>query len=59
MGVTVVGGHGRSSASNQLHSPRGLFIDDDQTMVIADEGNHRIVQWKLGDINGHVVAGGW
>jgi len=58
MGVTVAGGRGRGSASNQLHSPRSLFIDDDQTMVIADTGNHRIVQWKCGDIYGQVVAGG-
>ncbi len=58
MGITVAGGHGRGSASDQLHAPRGLVIDDDQTMVIADEGNHRIVQWKFGAINGQVVAGG-
>ncbi|CAF3882038.1 unnamed protein product [Rotaria sp. Silwood1] len=27
-------------------------------MIIADFGNHRIVQWKMGDTNGQVVAGG-
>jgi sugar lactone lactonase YvrE len=27
-------------------------------MIIADWGNHRIVQWKLGDMNGQVIAGG-
>ncbi|CAF3082211.1 unnamed protein product [Rotaria sp. Silwood2] len=36
----------------------GLFVDDDQTMVIADYYNHRIIQWKIGDKNGQVVAGG-
>ncbi|CAF4603698.1 unnamed protein product, partial [Rotaria socialis] len=37
----------------------GLFVDDDQTVVIADFGNHRIMQWKNGDTtNGQVVAGG-
>ncbi|CAF1294481.1 unnamed protein product [Rotaria sp. Silwood1] len=27
-------------------------------MVIADSGNHRIIQWKIYDIEGQVVAGG-
>ncbi|CAF1618401.1 unnamed protein product, partial [Rotaria magnacalcarata] len=58
-GVTVAGGHGRGDATNQLNYPRGLFVDDDQTVVIADYLNHRIMQWKNGDTaNGQVVAGG-
>ncbi|CAF1249751.1 unnamed protein product [Rotaria sordida] len=57
-GVTVAGGHGEGSATNQLYGPCGLFVDDDQTMAIADWGNHRIIQWKMGDTNGQVVAGG-
>ncbi|CAF1496501.1 unnamed protein product, partial [Rotaria magnacalcarata] len=37
----------------------GLFVDDNQTVVIADYHNHRIMQWKNGDTtNGQVVAGG-
>ncbi|CAF1301705.1 unnamed protein product, partial [Rotaria sordida] len=56
--TTVAGGHGEGSATNQLSWPHGLFVDDDQTIVIADWGNHRIVQWKMGDTNGQVVAGG-
>ncbi|CAF2127544.1 unnamed protein product [Rotaria magnacalcarata] len=58
-GVTGAGGHGRGDAINQLNSPYGLFVDDDQTVVIADSGNNRIIQWKNGDAtNGQVVAGG-
>ncbi|CAF0960581.1 unnamed protein product [Rotaria sordida] len=57
-GVTVAGGYRYGSATNQLHWPYGLFVDDDQTMVIADCHNHRIIQWKMGDTNGRVVAGG-
>ncbi|CAF1382383.1 unnamed protein product [Rotaria sordida] len=57
-GVTVAGGHGYGSATNQLWGPHGLFVDDDQTLVIADTYNHRIVQWRAGDTNGQVVAGG-
>ncbi|CAF1448194.1 unnamed protein product [Rotaria magnacalcarata] len=58
-GVTLAGGHGYGYATNQLNSPRDLFVDDDQTVVIADTENHRIMQWKNGDTtNGQVVAGG-
>ncbi|CAF1674425.1 unnamed protein product, partial [Rotaria magnacalcarata] len=58
-GVTIAGGHGQGGATNQLNHPWGLFIDDDQTVVIADFWNHRIMQWKNGDTtNGNVVAGG-
>ncbi|CAF2113087.1 unnamed protein product [Rotaria magnacalcarata] len=58
-GVTIAGDNGDGSATNQLHCPQGLFIDDNQTVVIADNCNHRIIQWKKGDTtNGQVVAGG-
>ncbi|CAF4734707.1 unnamed protein product, partial [Rotaria sp. Silwood2] len=57
-GVTVAGGHGKGDATNQLNCPGGLFVDDDQTIVIADRYNHRIIQWKKGDTNGQIVAGG-
>ncbi|CAF4982727.1 unnamed protein product, partial [Rotaria sp. Silwood1] len=57
-GVTVAGGHRWGSATNQLHNPRGLVVDDDQTVIVADRGNARIVQWKLNDTKGQVVAGG-
>ncbi|CAF4633946.1 unnamed protein product, partial [Rotaria sp. Silwood2] len=56
-GVTVAGGHGLGDATNQLSCPCGLFVDDDQTIVIADYWNHRIIQWKMGDTKGQVVAG--
>ncbi|CAF2091295.1 unnamed protein product, partial [Rotaria magnacalcarata] len=43
----------------QLNFPHGLFIDDNQTVVIADHWNNRIMQWKNGNTtNGQVVAGG-
>ncbi|CAF2816696.1 unnamed protein product [Rotaria sp. Silwood2] len=56
--VTVAGGHGEGNATNQLNHPRGLFVDDDQTIIIADTDNHRIIQWKINKTNGQVVAGG-
>ena len=58
-GVTVAGGNGKGNAVNQLYLPCGLDIDDDnQSIVIADCLNHRIVEWKMGASNGKVVAGG-
>ncbi|CAF3473043.1 unnamed protein product, partial [Rotaria socialis] len=58
-GVTIAGGNEDEDATNQLSYPHGLFVDDDQTVVIADCGSHRIMQWKNGDTtNGQVVAGG-
>ncbi|CAF5228623.1 unnamed protein product, partial [Rotaria magnacalcarata] len=58
-GVTAAGGHGQGDATNQLYLPYSLFVDDNQTVVIADCANHRIIQWKNGDTtNGQVVAGG-
>ncbi|CAF1410204.1 unnamed protein product [Rotaria magnacalcarata] len=58
-GVTIAGGNGQGSATNQLNWPNSLFVDDDQTVVIADRMNHRIIQWKKDDTtNGQIVAGG-
>ncbi|CAF3243629.1 unnamed protein product, partial [Rotaria socialis] len=58
-GVTIAGGNGYGNATNQLSNPYGLFVDNDQTVVIADTYHDRIMQWKNGDTtNGQVVAGG-
>ncbi|CAF3404196.1 unnamed protein product [Rotaria socialis] len=58
-GVTIAGGHGVGDNTNQLYAPFGLFIDNDQTVVIADALNHRIMQWKNSNTtSGQVVAGG-
>ncbi|CAF4200495.1 unnamed protein product [Rotaria magnacalcarata] len=57
-GVTVAGGNGQGDATNQLYWPKDLFVDDDQTVIIADQYNHRIIQWKKADTDGQVVAGG-
>ncbi|CAF3070555.1 unnamed protein product [Rotaria sp. Silwood2] len=57
-GTTVSGTTGRGSGMNQLDSPNGLYVDDDQTVYIADWSNHRLVEWKCGSTTGRVVAGG-
>ena len=58
-GVTVAGGNGYGNATNQLNNPFGLDIDDDNhSIVIADYGNDRIVEWKMGASHRRVIAGG-
>ena len=57
--MTVAGGNGLGNAVNQLYRPHGLDIDDDnESIVIADRWNHRIVEWKIASGNEKVIAGG-
>ncbi|CAF5130119.1 unnamed protein product, partial [Rotaria sp. Silwood1] len=57
-GITVAGGNGYGSELNQLSYPCGLYVDEDDTVYVADQWNHRIVEWKRSATNGKVVAGG-
>ena len=57
-GITVAGGNGQGSELNQLGSPCGIHIDNDQTIYVAECLNCRIVEWKSGATIGRVVAGG-
>ncbi|CAF4534160.1 unnamed protein product [Rotaria socialis] len=56
-GVTVAGGNRSGSATYQLSGPFGVFVADDQTIVIADSGNHRVIESKTNENIGKVVAG--
>ncbi|CAF1143288.1 unnamed protein product [Rotaria sp. Silwood1] len=57
-GITVAEGNREDNGTNQLSSPWDLYVDDDQTIYVADTANHRIVEWKWGATSGQVVAGG-
>ncbi|CAF3438514.1 unnamed protein product [Rotaria sp. Silwood2] len=57
-GITVAGGNRQGNGINQLSNPCGLYVDDDQTVYVADASNYRIVEWKWGATSGQVVAGG-
>ncbi|CAF1563808.1 unnamed protein product, partial [Rotaria sp. Silwood1] len=57
-GITVAGGNRQGNGINQLSNPWGLYVDDDQTIYVADQSNHRIVEWKRGATSCQVVAGG-
>ncbi|CAF1492231.1 unnamed protein product, partial [Rotaria sp. Silwood1] len=56
--ITVAGGNGQGSNLNQLERVVGFYIDDDQTLYIADHGNQHIMKWKRDATSGQVVAGG-
>ncbi|CAF4954578.1 unnamed protein product, partial [Rotaria magnacalcarata] len=55
-GVTVAGGNGAGGGMSQLNAPHSLFIDNDQTLYIADFANHRVVEWKVGVGWGGIAA---
>jgi sugar lactone lactonase YvrE len=57
-GLNVTEGTGKDSGINQLSYPWGLYVNDDQTVYVADGSNHRIMEWKWGATSGKVVAGG-
>jgi len=60
-GQTIAGGNGKGDKLNQLSSPQGIYVDnEEQCIYIADTNNHRIVKWKLdgGSDYGEIVAGG-
>ena len=57
-GTTIAGGYEKGNPLNELNLSSDIFIDDDQTIYVADSGNHRIVEWKNNEINGRIVAGG-
>ena len=44
--------------ADQLQCPYGLFVDEDQTVYIANCANHSIVAWKADATAGEVLAGG-
>ncbi|CAF1393808.1 unnamed protein product [Adineta steineri] len=45
------------SASNQLDSPRGIFVDVNLDLYVADCQNHRVQLFQSGELNGITVAG--
>ncbi|CAF1179636.1 unnamed protein product [Adineta steineri] len=57
-GITIAGGNGNGDQLNQLIIPSKIYIDDNQAILIADTGNHRIIEWKYNSNNGEVIAGG-
>ena len=55
-GTVVAGGNGPGGAKNQLSRPFSLHVLDDETIIVADAENSRIVEWKKGATSGQIVA---
>ncbi|CAF0929519.1 unnamed protein product [Adineta steineri] len=57
-GITVAGGNRKGDKLNQLSLPFAIYIDDNKSILIADTGNDRIVEWKHNSNSGEIIAGG-
>lgn len=56
-GTTVAGGHGPGSKLHELYGPRGIFVNDEKNLLIADSDNHRIVEWSWYSTCGQLKVG--
>ncbi|CAF1405701.1 unnamed protein product [Adineta ricciae] len=58
MEITVVAGTGwTGSAPNELDGPKGIFVDTNLDLYVADSENNRIQLFPLNEKNGKTVAG--
>ncbi|CAF0844050.1 unnamed protein product [Adineta steineri] len=57
-GIIVAGGNGKGDQLNQLDCPTFMFVDDDQTVYVSDQNNHRVMKWRKDAKQGRIVAGG-
>jgi hypothetical protein len=56
--LSIVAGNGTDgSAPNMLSKPRGIFVDTDLTLYVADYGNQRVQVFQYGQLNGITVVG--
>jgi len=44
----VAGGNGKGCQPHQLSRPLGIALDGQRGLLVADNGNHRVVRWGLG-----------
>jgi DNA-binding beta-propeller fold protein YncE len=57
-GIVVAGGQGKGSSLRQLSYPRGVVVDQLDTVYVADCGNARIMRWMKGATQGNITVGG-
>ncbi len=54
----IVAGNGSNgSASNMLYNPRGIFVDINLNLYVADCSNSRVQLFSSGQLNGTTIAG--
>ncbi len=44
-GTVAAGGNGRSDRLDQLNDPYYIFVDQNQSVYISDNKNHRVMKW--------------
>ncbi|CAF1332260.1 unnamed protein product [Adineta steineri] len=57
-GIIVAGGNGKGYKLNQLNSPTFIFVDEEQSVYVSDQFNHRVMKWRKDAKEGTIVAGG-
>ncbi|CAF4157616.1 unnamed protein product [Adineta steineri] len=57
-GIVVAGGNGRGNQLNQFNSPTFIFVDEEQSIYVSDQHNHRVMKWGKDTKEGRIVAGG-
>ncbi|CAF0862122.1 unnamed protein product [Adineta steineri] len=57
-GIVVAGGNGKGNQLNQLDWPTYIFVDEDQSVYVSDQNNHRVMKWRKDAEEGTIVAGG-
>ncbi|CAF1279660.1 unnamed protein product [Adineta steineri] len=57
-GIVVAGGNGYGNQLNQLSCPNFIFVDEDQSVYVSDNNNHRVMKWRKDAKEGTIVAGG-
>ncbi|CAF1395393.1 unnamed protein product [Adineta steineri] len=57
-GIVVAGGNGKGNQLNQLNLPTFIFVDEDQSVYVSDQRNHRVMKWKKDAKEGTIVSGG-
>ncbi|CAF1167326.1 unnamed protein product [Adineta steineri] len=57
-GIVVAGGNGKGDQLNQLNFPACIFVDEEESVYVSDQNNHRVVKWRKDAKEGTVVAGG-
>ncbi|CAF1224586.1 unnamed protein product [Adineta steineri] len=57
-GIVVAGGNEEGNLLNQFNCPGFIFVDEDQSVYVSDQENHRVMKWRKGAKEGIIVAGG-
>ncbi|CAF0855754.1 unnamed protein product [Adineta ricciae] len=56
--VTIAAGNGtQGSESNMLYFPRGIFVDMNRNLYVADCGNNRVQKYSSNQLNGITIVG--